>query len=346
MFRLLGLVAALNVRFNRIRINLVPLNLLAAGLLLYGVSSGLTRVMDGPADPVPLPVTVADLASGRVRAGSFVRVTGFVEPALILELGRRGASGKMRDVDERLRLLHDGSSPAVWLQPGTAPIPAAWTPATFVGMVRPLPAAAQNATNREGATLSERRPSPDVLLENGTQPRSFASSVWLLATCTPPLVLLAWVTLRRNQIFRAGRHVALDEGSPYELIDLRVSGRLRLTQSTSRRFLEVGARMERLENGGLAVLANVDASTYFMGIRAIRREGTWTLAIPAGAALSIVAGELALGCGVRPAARVSVRVGGRVTERFTLTFGSVAQRNRVLQALNESFVVHPHAAAA
>ena len=96
---------------------------------------------------------------------------------------------------------------------------------------------------------------------------------------------------------------------------------------------------------GAAVVADVDASTYVMGMQAVDRDGAWTVVIPAGATLSVEIGEVAFGTGVRPAARVDIREGGRVMDRLTLTFGSGWQRDRVLQMLGSAFPVHRAAAA-
>jgi hypothetical protein len=344
MFRLLGLLALLDLRLNRIRLNFVPLNLALAGLLIGGVSLGVTRVADGPGEIRPRAVTVADLAAGRVPMGTFVHVAGFVEPGLILELGKRGAGGKLENVRKRLRLLHDGGSQAVWLSAGSGTFEV-WTRATFVGVVRPLPQAARNASFRDGGALGIRVPSTDLLIEHGAQPRSFASGMAYLGLCAPPLALLGWVWIKRSQIFRRGTRVRSDRVSVDGPIDMRVSARLQLDARTSRRFVEVPAQLGWMEGGGLSVAANVDASSYLMGVRTIAREGLWTLAIPADATLSVVAGELAFGLAVRPAARVEVRRGGRVAHRMTLSFADACQRDRVLQFLQGVFGARRPAAA-
>ena len=344
-FRLLGLVAALDSRLNRIRINFVPLNLALAGALLWGASLGVARVAQGPAETVPREVTVADLAAGRVPTGTFVRVSGLVDRDLVMEVGSGGKDGRIRTVRERLRLLHDAGAPAIWLR---APnVDQAFSGrATFVGIVRPLPTGVAAATAREGGALFGRQPSTGSLMEHGVRPRSYGSGLAYLLTCAPPLALLAWVWIARRQIFRAGQRSALDAGSPDEPIDLRVSGRMRLEARVSRRFVEAPAGLQWIENGGVGVVADIDASSYVMGAQAVARQGLWLLPIPAGATLSVVFGELAFGTGVRPAARIDVRVGGRTTDRLTLTFGSLSQRDRVVRTLSSIFSVQPGAAAA
>jgi hypothetical protein len=99
------------------------------------------------------------------------------------------------------------------------------------------------------------------------------------------------------------------------------------------------------EGGGLSVVANVDASSYFMGVRAVAREGLWTLAIPADATLSVVVGEVAFGLAVRPAARIEARRNGKIAQRMTLTFANACQRDRVLQVLQGVFGARRPAAA-
>jgi hypothetical protein len=337
MFRLLGILAALNLRLNRIRFWFVPLNLAVAVLLLLGVSDGLERLAKGATNLEPQPVTVADLAAGRVAPGSFVRVSGFVQANLVLELGKKGANGQLEYVRDRLLLLHDAAAPAVWLRLASDQ-PDSRRRATYVGMVRSLPGAARTATVSKGGTIDGRVPSMGHLLEEGSEPRSFVSGVVHLTVCAPPLALLAWVSIRRGLIYRRGQRARNDDGTPSDLIDMRVSGVLRLHgRTSSRRFVEVDAGLQGLPGGGAAVVANVDASTYLMGMQAIDREGAWTVVIPAGAALSVELGEVAFGLGVRPAARVEVREDGRTMERLTLTFGSGWQRDRVLQLLGSAF---------
>ena len=345
MFRLLGLLAALDLRLNRIRFNFIPLNLALVALLLWGVSLGVARLADGPGDILPRDVAVADLAAGRVPTGTFVRVSGFVEPGLILELGRRGSGGrKLENVRERLRLLHDAGTQGIWVAAGSAAVEP-WTRATFVGMVRPLPQAARTATVRDGQAIGSRTPSLDILLEPGARPRSFGSGMAHLALCAPPLALLAWVWIKRRQIFRAGTRVSVDGVGVDGPIDMRVSARLQLGAGAWRQFVEVPAGLGWTESGGVTIAANVDASSYVMGVRAVDREGIWTLAIPVDATVSVVLGELAFGLAVRPAARVEVRRGGRVAHRMTLTFANAGQRDRVLQVFAAIFRTRRTAAA-
>ena len=67
-------------------------------------SDDLERVAKGATDLEPQPVTVADLAAGRVAPVSFVRVSGFAQANLVLELGKKGANGKLEYVRDRLLL--------------------------------------------------------------------------------------------------------------------------------------------------------------------------------------------------------------------------------------------------
>jgi hypothetical protein len=345
MFRLLGLLAALNLRLNRIRILFVPLNLAVAGFLVLGVTSGVSRVVKGPGETGPRDVSVADLAAGRVATGSFVRVSGFLQRGLTLEIGKKGFDGTLHTVRDRLVLLHDASAPAVWVDPGSAR-PSVSGRVTYEGLVQGLPWAAREATLKEGATIDGRTPSLQVLLRHGTRPRSFDGSVTELALCAPLLALLGCVWFKRSQIFRAreGAAVVVLDPTANEAIDLRVSGRFRLDARTSRHFVEMPAEIQWLQGGGIAAVAYADAGTYVMGFEAVSRSGAWAAIVPAGAELAIVAGEMAFGLRVRPAARIAVRVGGRVTDRLTLSFGSASQRERVLAFLRRQFAAHRAAA--
>ncbi|PQV65101.1 hypothetical protein B1R32_102108 [Abditibacterium utsteinense] len=81
------------------------------------------------------------------------------------------------------------------------------------------------------------------------------------------------------------------------------TGKLRLHEKEARRFLDVPARATRLENGALAFVSNIDASTRFSGVVTKSKVGLW-LCSPQFESAPIECGTLFYGKKSRPALRV------------------------------------------
>ena len=165
-------------------------------------------------------------------------------------------------------------------------------------------------------------------------PASAPGGAIVTMVCSVAVALLLVVHLKRHTIFRA--HPATRTEPPYavnashEVIDVRVTAVMRLNEHMSCRFLDVVGQGGMTETGELVVLANIGASTSFMGLRTANRAGWWRLHIPAGSLGPIVRGELSLGGRVRAAAQFRITDRRRGSQQVTLSFGSTVQRERIL----------------
>ena len=345
LFKLLGHVAAWDIRLNRIRINFVPLNLAIIAALVAGFAGGLAMVRENLANPKIRPVTIADIVSGRVAEGTFVTVTGTLDPRVGVDIGMKGRDGKLQSIDDRLiAFIEEAGMSGVLVRVPFTPAPKR---VALSGMVRPTPIPARQALERDGARLDGLKLDVRYMLAAGKQPARFSEGVLLMFVCAILTGMILAVHLKRHVIFRTkdvGERASLGlrENEP---IDLRVTGRFALNARTSRRFIDVHAQAVVIETGQLLFAANIDASCSFMGIKTLDRSGTWTIAVNPGGLLATRSGEMAFGGRVRPAAQFQVQTGRRA-QTVTLSFGSVDQRTRFIRALGAPFVnSRPRAAA-
>ena len=58
-------------------------------------------------------------------------------------------------------------------------------------------------------------------------------------------------------------------------VPMRLTGRLRLSERVAQRFLDIPVGLERLENGQLALMSNIDASSRFYGAVVNSKSGLW-----------------------------------------------------------------------
>jgi hypothetical protein len=188
------------------------------------------------------------------------------------------------------------------------------------------------------------------LLAIDQRPASALIGVAVTMACSLAVALLLVVHLKRHTIFRA--HPATRTEPPsavnasHEVIDVRVTAVMSLNEDTACRFLDVVAQGGMLGTGELVFLANVDASTSFMGVGTANRAGWWTLHMPAGSLGPVVRGELSLGGRVRAAAQFDITDRRRGSQQVTLSFGSAVQRERILRELERRCTtVHGSAAA-
>ena len=144
---------------------------------------------------------------------------------------------------------------------------------------------------------------------------------------------MRYVVFQRTgrRLDRPGETLAFPETG----IDLRFTGSMKLEFKGSRRFLNVPASLATLDTGQLALVSRIDASSFFMGIRAINRSGVWASVIQAGMLKDVELGLLYLGFGTRPALRldyVDATTGQR--ELSILSFRTERERQVVIQDLD------------
>lgn len=336
MFKVLGMAAALEATLRRVRFNFVPVNYVLIALAIGAAGASVRDLRARPSTLEPRLVSIADLAAGAVPARTFVTVEGRIDQRFFLEMKRTTMVGPRPFLHttrtERLVPLVDNA--------GTAGIliasPAALTLSGRVrltGMVTGLPYKTRDVLDRDAAKVPSRM-NRDVMLEHGQRPPSLFASITTLAVCSIVTILLVGLRLHCGPVFKA-----TTDRSPHPVdmvddgCDVRVSGRFLLEGSrTTRRFMNVPAQPYLDPNGVPTLFAHVDASTYVFGWCLRARRGVWHVAIPHGALRKVVRGDAAFGTHVRAAAKLVVA--GDRPETYCMTFGSAAQRERFLHALD------------
>jgi len=105
---------------------------------------------------------------------------------------------------------------------------------------------------------------------------------------------------------------------------------LRELDKHKQRFMNVPAAIGTLDNGDLALLANVDASSAFMGVTYAQRAGIWVLTMAAGSIGSLQEGTLYYGTKAMPAVRFSYKEAGSNASRTAVVTTSSAAACRLL----------------
>ncbi len=140
------------------------------------------------------------------------------------------------------------------------------------------------------------------------------------------LLLLSWFL--RNIVFQKQKDAPAPDsaigGVPFEG-KLVFTGKLRLQEKVARRFLAMPAQLVTLENGALAFVSNIDASSRMYGVVTKVRSGTW-LSIPREGTLQMENGLFYYGFAGCPALRLKYQEeldGSKATA--ILAFDSAAQ---------------------
>jgi hypothetical protein len=335
MFRFLGMVAALDEALRRRTVNLIPLNYGLFFLLLGLTVASIQDIRTRPSSPDPQPVSIASLARGAVAAGAYVTVEGTIDPGYWIEVSKKQVSAGRRVhvarwTEQMLPLVDDAAKVGIMIAPSSEQRFSGRVRVT--GVVRGLSGGARDVLRRESATLPASL-NPELMLASGQKPSSGVLAVVLLTVCPPLAVALLYVRVKRDLIFRTRREEPrrVDLESHGEPIDLRVTGRLRLDGGRPRRFVEVPVQGTVNAQAELELGASLDASLYVFGLCVRERIGFWSLVIPPDSVGTIERGELAFGLGIRPAAKM--RINGSRPQVVTLSFATLAQRERFLRGL-------------
>ena len=129
---------------------------------------------------------------------------------------------------------------------------------------------------------------------------------------------------------------SLSAPAPESGYDIRATGRFVLDEKNAQRFLDVPAGMGTLQTGEMAVVANVDASSNFMGITTEKRAGLWALLVEPGSLARPERGTLYLGLAARPAIRFQYRSAAtHQSEAAILTSSTAAGRAALIAERNQ-----------
>lgn len=296
VYRLLGLIAPVNQRLGRFRVNFIPCNI----LLLFGVGtlaiiSGNSVVRVLASRRAPEPQTVDALVSRTRFAQGYVAVQGQLMADARLSLERQ-SSPKLELADLTWAPLVDtASGRAVLVQfDAEHAFPANGADVVVEGMLRPVNSlVAQrikpNKYVHAGIPIDRR-----LMLVAGRKPGSLNGPLVTGIVFGACALALLWLMLNRNVVFMpagatmSGGHVGLLDAAPGEPI--LVSARLALDAKTRRFFTNMSAVVQRTESGDTALLSPIVTSSTYFGIKTNEHSGVWMLVMRPGSITEAQAG--------------------------------------------------------
>ena len=299
IYRLLGVIAPINQRLGRLRLNFIPANiLLMLGLGALAVISwnSVARVM--AARRTPEPQTVDALVSTTRFARGYVAVEGQLMADARLALDANGSTGNLELADATWAPLVDAATGhAVLVQfDAEHAFPANGAGVTVEGMLRPvnsLVARRLKETKYVHAGIAiDRR----FMVIAGRQPGSLEGPL-VTGTVFGVLALALLTTMFwRNVVFMPGEPSL--SGGRADLLEtasagpLLVSGTLALDAKTRRFFTNMPAVMQRTETGDTALLSHIVTSSTYFGVKTNEQSGVWMLAMRPGSITEAQAGHV------------------------------------------------------
>lgn len=338
VYRLMGMVALLNQRMSRTRLNLIPLNWAAMiGLgILIGIA--LSALRDASANgTAPRPVSVATLLTQPLMDKNYVAVHGLLVPDAGFEKTKNGrvenAWVPMVDVQGRRAFLVERASGGLGGKP---------TQTTVTGMLRPIDSKLKSKAQEGGGNIDGVPLTLDYMLVEGQHPGS--AVVWGLTAGLASLLLALFVItfLLKYVVFQKvplapGRRMEGADVDPDQGANLRVTGNFLLDGQSAQRFLDAPAGYGALETGEIAFVSNIDASNRFMGVTTASRKGLWTVILQKGSARVTDHGLLYSGFSVRPALRLDYREAATGKPgQAVLSFGTEGERTHVLRLIESA----------
>jgi hypothetical protein len=334
LFSILGLVARLNERLSHYRINFIPLNWIVMVALFVTCSGAFVSLLNALEPNVPpSAVTIADVVQSRLTGHNYVTLRGVMHPEMAIE------KKEDHQVVSRWEPLVDPNTKQALMvevdtdgQLGYLPLPT-----TVTGRVWPLENELRDKLQDSG--LSRNIDLEHMVIQGLRDPGDKSGGLELLLGWGSVLALFVATYLMRYVVFqRTGRRVARtgdSSGYPAAGIDLRLTGSMTLDGGACKRFLNVPAALATLEHGELALVSHIDASSYFMGIRMMKRAGIWASIIRPGTLEDSELGLLYIGLATRPAVRVrymDAATGKRAVS--ILSFNTERERQIVIQDLD------------
>ena len=286
LYRLLGVIAAMNSRMFLIRVNFIPVNVAVFVLLAFGAVEGFDQFNDALNNSAtPKTQSLGTLLTTNDGPDQrYVSVRGLLFTGARLEYGTKDNNGGLSSVSNAWAPLVDSASKRA-LMVELAPTHARHddTEAIAVtGMLRPMNTVLRAELEKEGFTFDGVPVDQRFVLMEGEAPSSFGWSLVLGVGCTSLLLMFGFATIKRNVIFLPDTSSERPVPAQAEKPAFFVSGKLHLDEKNRQRFVNVPAAIGTLESGELAIVSNIDASSTFMGMKTSDRAGMWMLAMRPG----------------------------------------------------------------
>ena len=289
VYRLLGVIAPVNQRLGRIRVNFIPANIaliLSVGALAAISWNSVGKVLASRRTPEPQTVDV--LISKTRFAQGYVAVQGKLMADSRLTFGEPGGVGNLQLADYTWAPLVDGENgTAIMAQfPAAHDFPGNASDVTVEGILRPLNSVVSRQLKEHkyvhaGIPIDRR-----FMLVVGRRPGSLQGPIITGTVFGVFALALAWCTFKRNAIFMpadgtsSGSAAALLESASTE--PLLVSGTMALNEKKRRFFTNMPAIMQRVQTGDMALLSNITTSSSYFGIKTDEHTGVWMIVMRAG----------------------------------------------------------------
>jgi len=360
-YRILGITAGLTERASRTRGNGVPMNWMV--LVLLGIFLALpihealeVKINEGD----PIKTTIADATSSQKLLDRYITVTGQLHPdqavtetendkvknknitwlPLIDVAGHSGIYVKTDITEPNRGVISrvEGSEKNFAGRPKVA----------VSGMLRKIDKNLQAAVRTTSEPIDGVKLNSEYILVAGTKPAGFYLWIALAAAILIPILLMLLVIFKRYVIFRPDRSIAtgINPAAPpptsQEPINLRTTARFFFEGNVRKRFHRVPSVIAQTENGDMAILANVDASSRFMGQVTKNRSGIWAAVIRDETLIAPEYGTLYFGLEALPAFRIHYADAIKnATATAILASATPEGLQRIRQALYEPHLTPP-----
>jgi len=308
LYYVLGAIAKMNSRMWLYRINFLPINvLLIGGLAVAGFSTAKDAIESMHNASKPIEVSIPQINVAGI-AQNYVTVKGAYSPVALYEYGEKKSNGDVSTVQRSWTPLLDRASQRILLvqrygKTGEGDL----RDTAITGMLRPLDSDLRSTIAARNDTIFGLTVETRYMLVAGAHPANSMSSALISVGLFAVVALFVFASVRRNTIFQRAEF-----GSPVakvktaESLKVGTTGTFALEQGgkiVERRFIEMTSMLAHLDNGDPAMLANIDASSRFMGVKTSDRSGIWYVAVDAGSVTNGESGFLYWGTKRRPAYR-------------------------------------------
>lgn len=328
VYRVLGVVAPINQRLSRVRLNFIPANLLLMIVLGVGVFTSwnaVVRVMKSRRAPVPQ--TVREFNATRHFSGTYVAVEGRLVANARIDIGKQAPSGSFDMMAATFAPLEDragGRAILVQLAGDRSP---ANEDVVVQGVLRPMAPAVSRQLSQKRYLHAGIPIERGLMLVEGRQPGSLSAPLRAGGLCAIALLALIWAAVTRNVIFMPDDRVPVSQSSiPATPGDSPlVSGTFAFDAKTRRFFTHMPATIGRSDAGDTTLVSHVETSRTTFGIKQTEHSGLWAVAIRPGSLTEMQAGHVFWG----------LRKLRAVQFRYVNAFTGASERLVVASAAND-----------
>ena len=310
VYRLLGLIAPINQRLGRLRLNFIPANfvlMFGLGAMAFFAWSTVGRVL--ASRKTPEPQTVETLLAKTRFANGYVAVQGRLNTEARLTPETKQTSGNSALAAVSWVPLVDAATGAAMLVQFDAnhPPPDSGAEVTIEGIVRPVSSLIAKRLKETKFVHAGVGVDRRFMLVAGRKPGDLPGPLMTGIVCGVLALAFLWSSVTRNVAFMpaepamsGGRVDLLEPGSSEALL---VSATLTLDGKTRRFFTNMPAVMHRTETGETALLSHIVSTSTYFGIKTSEHAGVWMLPMRPGSITETQPGHVFWGLEKRRAMR-------------------------------------------